>query len=99
MVYVALIIRSVAEFASPACYLWTSKTNGEQFETAEIAVAQAISNLVRTTSREVVRMEAHLPSLTQRLRELTLLHADKWSYLQPKDPRHEMITGNVSSRL
>ncbi len=76
MVYLALI-RSVAEYTAPAWFPWTSKTSVEQLETAKLAVARAITNLVSTNPREVVWMEADLPLLTQRLRELTLLHADK----------------------
>ncbi len=71
----------------------------EQLETAQQAVSRAITNLVSITPREVVRMETDLPPLTLRLRELTLLYASKWSQLQPNDPRYEMITGNVTSRL
>ncbi len=78
---------------------WTSKTNVEQLETAQLAVARAITNLVSTTPREVFRKEADLQPLAQRLRELTLPHADKWLQLQPNDPRHEMFTGNVASHL
>ncbi len=48
----------------------------KQLEAALLAVARAITNLVSTTHGEVVRKEADLPPLAQRLRELTLLHAD-----------------------
>ncbi len=87
MVYLALI-RSVAEYAAPALFPWTSKTNVEQLETAQLGVARAITNLVSTTPREVVRNEADLPPLAQRLRELTLLHAGKRLQLLSTDPRH-----------
>ncbi len=60
MVYLALI-RSVAEYAAPAWFPWTAKTNVEQLETAQLAVARAITNLVSTTRIEVVRKEADLP--------------------------------------
>ncbi len=42
MVYFALI-RSVAEYAAPAWFPWTAKTNVEQLETAQLAVARAIT--------------------------------------------------------
>ncbi len=50
----------------------------EQLETAQLSVARAITKLVSTTPRAVVWKEADLPPLAQRLRELTLLRADKW---------------------
>ncbi len=90
MVNLALI-RSVADYASPAWIPWTAKTNVEQLETAQRAVARVITNLVSANPREVVRKEADPPPLAQRLRELTLLHADKWLQLQPNDPRHQII--------
>ncbi len=97
-VYLALI-RSVAEYAAPAWFPWTAKTNVEQLETAQLAVARAITNLLGRTPKEVVRHEANLQPLAVRLRELTLLHADKSSQLKPNDPRREMMNQRVATRL
>ncbi len=74
MVYLALI-HSVSEYGAPAWFPWTSKlTYVDQLETALLALARAIANLVGTTPKAVIQIESDLPSL----RELTLLQADKW---------------------
>ncbi len=43
MMYFALI-RLAAEYAAPAWFPWTAKTNMQQLETAQLAVARAITN-------------------------------------------------------
>ncbi len=93
------LIRSVAAYAAPAWFPWAAKTNVEQLETAQLAVARAITNLLGTTPKAVVRHEANLQLLALRLRELTLLHADKWFQLKPNDPRRELMTQRVATRL
>ncbi len=97
-VYLALI-RSVAEYAPPARFPWAARTNLKQLETSQLAVARAITKFLGTAPKEVVRHEANLQPLALRLRELTLLHADKWFQLKPNDPRQELMTQRVTTRL
>ncbi len=59
-----MMIRSVTEYARTGVGALSLKiTNVERLETAQQAVARAITNLVSTTPREVVQKEANLPPL------------------------------------
>ena len=95
--YIALC-RSSIEYAAAGWAPWITKSTMERLEEAQRYGARAITGLLKTTPKEVLLIESNLPSITTRLRQLSIQAYDKAKRLPMDNQRTAASEQNITRR-
>ena len=82
--------RSLLDYALPAWVPWLSTGNCERLEQAQRHAARSITGLVKTTPSEALHIEANLPTVQQRARQICVIALEKSHRLEDNNPRRQI---------
>ena len=92
-------IRSCLEYGSSSWWPWISETQKLRLERVQRAGLRAVAGLAQGCPSDFLSLETDVEPLANRMEKIDEILREKYQTLPDKDPRKEMITKKVKTRL